>query len=76
MSHMFEYTTIFNQDISKWSTSNVTDMSYMFGYATAFNQNLSTWYVKQIASKPSAFDTNAISWSNQSWQPKWGQLPN
>lgn len=76
MSHMFEFNTTFNQDISKWSTSNVTDMSYMFGYAMAFNQNLSTWYVKQIASKPSAFDTHAISWSNQSWQPKWGQLPN
>ena len=38
-------------DLSKWNTSNVTDMRKMFDGATSFNQNLINWNFKSIASQ-------------------------
>ena len=40
MSSMFYNADVFNQDISDWDVSNVTDMSYMFYNADVFNSNL------------------------------------
>ena len=37
----------FNQDISNWDVSNVTDMSYMF-YESFFNQDRSAWDVSNV----------------------------
>ena len=36
--------TPFNQDISSWDVSNVTDMRSMF-YDSSFNQDISSWVV-------------------------------
>ena len=40
---MFAKTKAFNQDISAWDLSSVTDMTQMFDSAVAFNQNLCPW---------------------------------
>ena len=47
MSYMF-YNTTFNEDISSWNVSTVTDMSYMFNTADAFNQDISSWDVSNV----------------------------
>ena len=38
----------FNQDISNWDVSNVTDMNYMFTNAKKFNQDISSWDVNNV----------------------------
>ena len=43
MREMFHVATAFNQNISAWDVSNVTDMYRMFHSATAFNQDLQPW---------------------------------
>jgi len=40
----------FNQDISKWNTSNVTNMAGMFKDNKAFNQNLGSWDLSSVDS--------------------------
>ena len=40
MGQMFYYATSFNQDLSKWDVSSVSDMSSMFQGASSFNQKL------------------------------------
>ena len=40
----------FNQNISQWDVSNVTDMYSMFNYAYSFNQDLSIWDVENVTS--------------------------
>jgi surface protein len=49
MSNMFAYAHVFNGDLSKWDTSNVTDMSCMFVHARAFNGDLSAWDTSNVA---------------------------
>jgi len=38
----------FNQDISTWDVSDVTNMAWMFRSAEAFNQDLSSWDVSNV----------------------------
>ncbi len=45
----------FDQDISSWDVSNVTDMSYMFTGARNFNQNISTWDVSNVTDMSGMF---------------------
>jgi len=47
MYAMFTYTN-FNQDISMWNVSNVTNMQQMFYGTTNFNQNISGWNVVNV----------------------------
>ena len=45
---MFQNARAFNQDISNWNTSNVTDMEMMFRGSSAFNQTLTNWNVNNV----------------------------
>ena len=59
----------FNQDISSWDTSNLTDMNYLFAL-TDSNQDLSGWCVSNITSQPDNFDVDATNWVLD--RPVWG----
>ena len=43
---MFYECTKFNQDISEWDVSNVTNMERMFAYAVDFGIDIRNWNVK------------------------------
>jgi surface protein len=45
MSQIFECVEDFNEDISGWDVSNVTNMHNMFACAKSFNQDISGWDV-------------------------------
>jgi len=38
----------FNEDLSKWNVSRVTDMGNMFKYASSFNSDVSAWDVSRV----------------------------
>ena len=61
LKSMFYGCTVFNQDISGWNTSNVTNMTNMFNGCKAFNQNLSGWNVAKVTYRTS-FDAGATLW--------------
>lgn len=76
LSGMFQDTfseDSFNEDISMWDVSHVTDMSYMFRGAQHFNQDLSGWCVTKITSLPTDFATN--SGLTEDKYPVWGTCP-
>ena len=62
-SYMFYYCYLFNQDISNWDVSNITNMANMFEGATTFNQDLSPWNVVGIPALPAAFASGAVGWT-------------
>lgn len=51
-----QMTSAFNQDLSDWDVSRVTDMTAMFYHATGFNQDLSDWDTSQVVVMNSMFD--------------------
>jgi len=52
---MFANANAFNQDISNWDVSNVTDVDFMFYNAKTFNQPLNNWNVSNVAARTSIF---------------------
>jgi len=63
---MFNTATNFNQDISSWDVSNLTEMDRMFSGASAFNQDLSGWDVSSITNIYRCRDMSlgATSWND------------
>ena len=61
-------TAVFNQDISSWNVSSVTNMGSMFYGTTAFNQDISSWDTSSVTNMISmfrdatAFDQNLNAW--------------
>ena len=48
MDGMFQNADSFNQPLSAWNVSGVTDMTRMFHGADSFNQPLNSWDVSAV----------------------------
>ena len=68
MSGLFSEKDTFNDDISTWDTSKVTDMVGMFDGASAFNQAVGSWDTSQVQDMAymfygaSSFNQNLCQW--------------
>ncbi len=67
-AQMFSGAELFNQDISHWDMSGVTDMMQMFSGARAFSQDLSDWNVSSLKSTQAMFAgsvfNGGLNWQN------------
>ena len=54
MSYLFSNLK-FNEDISKWNVSNVTNMNRMFRSTKSFNQPLNDWDVSNVTNMAHMF---------------------
>ena len=65
--------SLFNEDISNWDVSNVTDMQFMFFNNSQFNQDISKWDVSNVTTMDRMFQnyvyssgtSKAYGWFNQ-----------
>ena len=53
---MFNRVTTFNQSLSNWDVSKVTDMGFMFAGATSFNQPLNNWNTGNVTNMSYMFN--------------------
>ena len=65
MSGMFSQSS-FNQDISNWDVSSVTDMGSMF-YRCSFNQDISNWNVSSVTDMSLMFTLSAFNGDISQW---------
>lgn len=58
----------FNEDISYWNVSSVTNMERMFNSAIIFNQNISNWDTSSVISCEN-YDVGTLEW-NELFKPE------
>lgn len=54
---MFYQASSFNDDLSQWNTSAITDMSNMFSGASVFNGNITTWNTANVTDMSGIFSS-------------------
>ena len=64
MSSMFNGATSFNQDLTSWDVSNVTNMSNMFHNSTSFDRNLAAWDISSVTNIVNILDYTGMSVTN------------
>ena len=65
---MFWVAKSFNQDLSKWDVSRVTNMCGMFAGAESFNQDLSKWDVSRVTNMLAMFtDAQCFNQDLSAW---------
>ena len=68
MSGMFDFCKSFNQDLSKWDVSKVTNMTFMFDSCKKFNQDISNWDVSNVEYYDDVFKSCPIK---KKYKPKF-----
>lgn len=63
---MFYGCVAFNQNISGWDTTNVTDMSYMFAFS-GFNQPVNNWNIANVTNLSFMFTSTQFDQELYSW---------
>ena len=71
MSFMFNYCASFNQDLSSWDVSNVTNMNAMFRGCKSFNKDISKWNVSKVSNNILMFFNCSIK---DEYKPKFKQI--
>jgi surface protein len=68
MKGLFQDATSFNQDISNWDVSSLSEMKNMFYGATSFNAPIGKWKVKSITDMENMFrEATAFNQDISSW---------
>ena len=57
----------FNQDISSWDVSNVTNMAQLLINTTSFNQDISSWDVSSVTNMTAMFSGSNFNQDISSW---------
>ncbi len=67
MDGLFQFDTLFNDDISSWDVSNVTSMSRMFYGASAFNQPIGNWNTSSVIEMDELFTWTSFDQDIGNW---------
>ncbi len=75
MYQWFEDQPNFNENISRWDTSSVTNMQAIFRRASAFNQDISGWNVHKVDSYRYFDDRSGFEGKTSLHPQLWGLCP-